>query len=141
MVPGTILFDSRFKFHDGATGEKLFVVLDDGRTGNYLTVKTTSKDSRFGVSYGCQVIARYPHFFLPKGSCCLDKHTWLCLDEFYDFDAQQLIGKITDARIYRVGVLPKTLTREIQACAMTCDDISQAQADCLRAIWHETRST
>lgn len=139
MIPGTILFDRQFRFHDGATGEKLFVVLNDGRNGTYVTVKTTSKDARYGVSYGCQVTARFPHFFLPKGSCCLDGHTWLCLDEFYEFEAQQLIGQITDMRINRIGVLPQDLTREIQACAISCDDISQAQSDCLREIWRETR--
>jgi hypothetical protein len=139
MVPGTILFDRRFRFHDGAIGEKLFVVLNDGRSGTYITVKTTSQDARYGVSYGCQVTARFPHFFLPRGSCCLNGHTWLCLDEFYELDAERLIRQVTNMRINRIGVLPEEVTREIQGCAISCDDISRAQADRLLELWAETQ--
>lgn len=141
MVPGTVLFDKDFRFHDGQRGEKLFVVLSDGRNGTYITVKTTSNDSRFGVIYGCQITARFPHFFLPKGSCFLERHTWLCLDEFYEFDARTLISRITMGQIHRIGVMTATLTREVQSCAINCFDILEEQADVLRELWSETKSS
>jgi hypothetical protein len=139
MVPGTILFDPKFRFHDGKTGEKLFVVLNDGRNGSFITVKTTSNDSRYTFVYGCQILGRYPHFYLPKGSCCLDGHTWLCLDEFYEFDADQLFQRVTDTRINRIGVLPVDILREILSCVTSCEDISEVQAEDIRAIWQELK--
>jgi hypothetical protein len=139
MVPGTILFDPKFRFHDGKTGEKLFVVLNDGRNGSFITVKTTSNDSRYTFVYGCQILSRYPHFYLPKGSCCLDDHTWLCLDEFYEFDADQLFQRVTDTRINRIGVLPVDILREILSCVTSCEDISEVQVEDIRAIWQELK--
>lgn len=139
MVPGTILFDPIFRFHDGNTGKKLFVVLNDGRNGSFITVKTTSNDSRYTFVYGCQILGRYPHFYLPKSSCCLDDHTWLCLDEFYEFDADQLFQRVTDTRINRIGVLLVDILREILSCVTSCEDISEVQADDIRAIWQELK--
>lgn len=139
MVPGTVLFDKDFRFHDGQKGEKLFLVLSDGRNGTYITVKTTSNDSRFGVTYGCQITARFPHFFLPKGSCFLESHTWLCLDEFYEFDARALISRITTGHIHRIGVMTVELTREVQSCAISCFDILEEHAEVLRQLWAETK--
>jgi hypothetical protein len=139
MVPGTILFDRNFRFHDGQTGEKIFVVLTDGRSGTYVTVKTTSQDSRYTFVYGCQVMHRFPHFYLPKGSSCLEKQTWLCLGEFYEFKAAELIARVTDDHIRRMGVLSGEITREVQGCVLNSDDISEAQADDVREVWNQSK--
>lgn len=140
MVPGTILFDPQFRFHDGKTGPKLFVVLNDGRNGVFIVVKTTSNDSRYSVVYGCQVTARFPHFYLPKGSCCLPEHTWLCLDEFYEFDSDDLVQRVTQTRINRIGVLAPELTLEVQGCVLNSEDISQAHAEDIREVWQEAKA-
>jgi hypothetical protein len=42
MTPGSVLFDESFKFKDGKTGNKLFIILNEGRDGTYFGVKTTS---------------------------------------------------------------------------------------------------
>jgi hypothetical protein len=139
MVPGTILFDPKFRFHDGNTGEKLFVVLNDGRNGSFIAVKTTSNDSRYTFVCGCQILGRYPHFYLPKGSCCLGDHTWLCLDEFYEFGADQLFQRVTETRINRIGVLPTDIIRQILSCATSCEDISETHADDIREVWGELK--
>jgi hypothetical protein len=68
MNPGTLVFDDEFEFSDGSIGEKILVVLNDGSAGFYVTVKTTSKSSHKGITYGCQSSDRYPNFFLPVGS-------------------------------------------------------------------------
>ena len=65
MTPGTILFDTDFTFLDGDKGEKLFVILNDGNAGYYITVKTTSKGHSRGLTYGCQNQDRFQNFFLP----------------------------------------------------------------------------
>jgi hypothetical protein len=139
MVPGTILFDHHFRFHDGKTGEKLFVVLNDGRGGSFVTVKTTSNDTRYSFVYGCQVLGRFPHFYLPKSSCCLTEHTWLCLDEFYEFSAHELFQRVTDGHIHRIGVLPEAITLELLSCATSCEDISAVHADSILEVWQDLK--
>ena len=140
MVPGTILFDPKFRFHDGKTGAKLFVVLNDGRGGSFVTVKATSNDSRYSFVYGCQIVSRFPHFYLPLGSCCLTEHTWLCLDEFYEFDAGTLFQHVTDTRINRIGVLPTNIILELLSCATSCEDISEAHVDEILEVWRELKA-
>lgn len=140
MVPGTILFDTKFRFHDGKSGEKLFIILNDGRGGSFVTVKTTSNDSRYGFVYGCQILNRHPHFYLPKGSCCLTEHTWLCLDEFYEFDSAALIQRVTDTKINRIGVLPEDITLQLLSCVTSCDDIQETHADDIREVWLELKA-
>lgn len=140
MVPGTILFDANFQFHDGKTGEKLFVVLNDGRRGSFVTVKTTSNDARYSFVYGCQILGRFPHFYLPRGCSCLAEHTWLCLDEFYEVDADRLVQRVTETRINRIGVLPETITLELLSCVTSCEDISATHADDILEVWQELKA-
>jgi hypothetical protein len=42
MTHGTILHDPEFRFKDGEIGNKLFIVLNDGSAGFYVTVRTTT---------------------------------------------------------------------------------------------------
>lgn len=77
MNPGTIIFDNDFIFSDGSKGKKILVILNDGSEGFYIVVKTTSKSAFKGINYGCQATDRYPDFFLPEGSCCLNDNTWI----------------------------------------------------------------
>ncbi len=140
MVPGTILHDPNFRFHDGKAGNKLFVVLNDGRDGHYIAVKTTSRGDRYTFVYGCQVLGRFPHFYLPPQSCCLDGQSWLCLDEFYELDVSILNRRLLDLAINRIGVLPEPITLEVMGCAISCDDISMAHAENLRTVWKERKA-
>jgi hypothetical protein len=139
MVPGTILFDRNFRFRDGKRGEKLFVVLNDARNGAFIVVKTTSQDARYTLSYGCQITHRFPHFYLPAGSCCLDGHTWLCMDEYFELDRAKLHERLMDARIVRIGVLTPEITSEVQGCAISSFDITEAQAQDIREVWLEAK--
>jgi hypothetical protein len=52
MNPGEVYFDRSFAFHDGTTGEKLFVVLGTAN-GVSVVAKTTSKQHGRGTVYGC----------------------------------------------------------------------------------------
>lgn len=141
MTPGTILFDSRFRFHDGIIGKKLFVILTDGTAGQYVGVKTTSNGSRFRLDFGCQVHHRFPCYFLPKGSCCLDGNSWLCLDEFYEFEQASLVQRVMERRIDRIGVLPEKVTIELIGCALASEDISGAQGSLLMDCWRRLKES
>jgi hypothetical protein len=74
------------------------------------------------------------------GSCCLTQHTWLCLDEFYEFDESDLFRRLTDTQNYRIGVLPESITLEVLACATNCEDISATHAEEILEVWRELKT-
>ena len=43
MIPGTVLFNEKFRFSDGEIGKKLLIILNEGKNDTYIAVKTTSK--------------------------------------------------------------------------------------------------
>ena len=133
MTPGTILLDDTFTFSNGTQGKKLLVVLNDGESGAYIVIKTTSNGNFKGNDYGCQASDRYPNFFCPKGSCCLRKNTWIQLDQFFEFTVHELVGRHFNGEIKRIGVLPDQILDELLECAINCDDITQEQASVLQA--------
>lgn len=132
MTSGTILTDTQFLYSDGTTGKKILIVLNDGEVGHYIVIKTTSKDTYKGLVYGCQSHDRYPNFYLPKGSCCLRKHTWALLDQFFEFDRVHMLTHGVSGRIRQIGVLPTAILKELLICAAECEDITQSQAMTLR---------
>ena len=129
MTPGTILFDNQFRFKDGKTGEKLFVLLCNGSNGNYLSVKTTSNGARFGIVMGCQILDRFPNFYLPVHSSCLSKDTWIQLEEFYEFDSEKLLQAVLSGTINRIGLLEDKLTKDLLVCATHSDDLTEYQLE------------
>lgn len=131
MTPGTLLSDIAFKFHDGGTGNKILVVLG-AISGIAVLVKTTSKGGRYALSFGCQAKNRFPCFHLPKNSCCLTKPTWVCLDEFYETNYNQLLQNHFTGKIDRIGKLPDEIVEQLLECALICDDITKAQTDIVR---------
>lgn len=134
MQPGAILFHRQFAFKDGASADKLLVVL--GVNGSHLIVaKTTSRGSRYRNDHGCQAGNRFPAFLLTFGSCFLDKSTWVCLSEFYELSIVGLQTKIVAGEVHQLGLLPKELARDVQVCASQCDDISKAHEGIVRACF------
>ena len=131
MVPGTIICDDAFTFSDGTHAKKLLIVLNDGENGTYIVVKTTSKSDFKSTQYGCQLTDRYPNFFCPKGSCCLTKHTWIQLDQFFEFEAHELLNRHFTGLLKRIGVLPDRILDELLDCAINCDDITTKQSTVL----------
>ncbi len=125
MVPcGSILLHKNFRFEDGAIAEKYLVVLG-GQNERLVVVKTTSKGSRYRNDFGCQAGNRFPAFYLPRGSCCLPKCTWICLGQFYELKVAEVAALIVANDIIRVGHLSAEQARDVQFCAIGSDDISQ----------------
>lgn len=124
MKPGTILYDNRFKFNNGSEGEKLFVILNDGEIGFYITVKTTSKPAFKCFQFGCQLTDKYPNFFLPKGCCCLHQNTWIELDNFFESRANELLTGHFSKQIKSIGNLSLKITCLLLKCAIKSKDIS-----------------
>ena len=126
MNPGSVFFDEDFHFHDGETGEKLFVVLGTGASVSVIA-KTTSKQKGRGTAYGCQPNDRFHNFYLPPGCCYLKKSTWVCLNEFHEINATTALQKRFSGKIKPVCTLGDRLAREIQDCALLSADISNSQ--------------
>ena len=133
MTPGTVLFDPHFEFSDGSTGEKIFIVLNNGAAGIYLAVKTTSNGSRYNSVYGCQANDRYPNFFLPKNSCHLHQPTWVQLEEIFEFDSAKLMNKVMANEIIRQAILETNQAIELITCSTWTEDITSPQEKILLA--------
>jgi hypothetical protein len=134
MIPGTILFDDEFKFTDGSVGKKILIILNDGNPGFYIIVKTTSRSAYKSAENGCQLSNRYPNFFLPKGSCCLNEDTWIQLDQYFEFTAHELVSRHFTGQIKIIGILPKEIIYQLLDCAIKSDDISLSQEKVLKEI-------
>ncbi|WP_333662766.1 hypothetical protein [Acinetobacter sp.] len=132
MTPGSVFFDKNFHFHDGETGEKLFVVLG-WDSGIAIVAKTTSQQHSKGLTYGCQPNDRFHNFYLPQHSCCFKKCTWICLDEFYELNANEVLQKRFTGVINPVCNLTDSIIREIQNCALESMDISGKQEQIIQA--------
>lgn len=127
MNAGSVFFDEEFVFHDGETGEKLFVVLGTVDSTSVL-VKTTSRQNGRGTVFGCQPNDRFHNFFLPPRSCYLRGVTWVCLNEFYEIHTRAALQKKFAGKIKAICDLAPELIRGIQDCALASEDISPAQA-------------
>lgn len=131
MIPGSVYFDKDFAFHDGESGEKLFVVLGSSQ-GVSIISKTTSQSYGKGIQFGCQPNDRFHNFHLPVNSCYLKKPTWVCLNEFYELRHVELLQKRFAGTVNPVCELSDELTRGIQDCALVSDDITKRQEEIIK---------
>jgi hypothetical protein len=120
---GSIFFDTNFHFHDGESGEKLFVVLGS-QSGVTIVAKTTSNAYGKGITYGCQPKDRFHNFHLPVNSCYLKKNTWVCLDEFYELNQNELLQKRFSGIVKHICDLSPEIAKQVQDCSILSLDIS-----------------
>ena len=134
MTPGSILHDTNFRFKDGEIGNKLLIVLNDGKNSPYIIIKTTSKKKLKGKDEGCQLSDKPPNFFLPRGSCSFKEETWAELNEFFEFEFGEIFKKKLAKTLDYKNTLPTKIFKDLLNCAMNCDDISQFQENILRSV-------
>lgn len=132
MTPGSIFFDRNFAFQDGESGEKLFVIIGT-HSGTTVVAKTTSRPYGKGINYGCQPDDRFHNFHLPSNTCYLKKVTWICLDEFYEFNNAQLLQKRFSGDVNYICDLEEQIAREVQECALQSLDLSPAHGAVIQA--------
>jgi len=133
MTPGSVLHDPEFHFHDGEIGNKLFVILNDGKAGFYVAVRTTSQAKDKSKSEGCHLDDRQQNFFIPRFKACFSKDTWICLDDFYEFRPEELLRGRFRGRIQTIGTLPAMITKKLIECALRSDDITGLQAQAIQS--------
>jgi len=132
MMPGAVLHDPQFRFKDGKTGNKLFVILNDGTAGFYVAVRATYQAKGKNRSEGCHLDDWQQNFFVPQSKTCFPRDTWICLDDFYEFKTEELLQGRFSGRINPVGELPLTILQALIDCALHSDDISGLQAQAIQ---------
>ena len=128
---GDIYFHKSFKFKDGTTGEKLFVILNEPeltRNEPYLVVETTSKFKKENLKEGCNPQAR--GFFVQSKKDVFDLDTLIQLTDIYEFDAGALIRDGINRFLFHKGTLSKlTVTQIINCLKKLKEDISVKHFD------------
>lgn len=132
MTPGKIILHPNFVFHDGAVSNKILISLGT-KDDTTVFVKTTSKGYRYDHTFGCQCKHRFPNFHLVQNCCLLAKPTWVCLNEYYEFDRRTLEIKYASGDYKFIGDLNQDLTDRLVQCAIETDDISIHQEKIVRA--------
>lgn len=139
MTPGSVIVHDSFVFADGDQAKKILVILGS-ENGITVAAKTTSNGTRFGTAYGCQVDGRFPCFHLPLGSCFLNRASWVCLDEFYEFRHTEILMRHFSGRVRSLGRLGTGPTADLLGCAVCSDDISSRHETIVRAALDGLRS-
>ncbi|MGJ7607132.1 hypothetical protein ACSFA7_22545 [Variovorax sp. LT1R20] len=134
MTPGAVLFHRRFVFADGASADKYLVVLA-ASDRHLLVAKTTSNGTHYRSDHGCQAGSFFAAFLLTRGCCCLPLSTWICFNDFYELSLTQVQSGIVDGSIRQYGMLDKELTRDVQFCAASTDDVSEEQETLIRSCF------
>lgn len=134
MTTGTVLFDTRFEFHDGDVGRKLIVILSDARDGIHIAVITTSRQKRKHREAGCQSNDQPANFFVVDGTSCLDGDSWLLLNYFYELKAADLLQRSFAGEVRHIGTLSRDMSVELIACALESFDISTKQHEILSDV-------
>jgi hypothetical protein len=121
-----VYFDKDFKFLDGETGEKLFVVVAD-RGGEYLAAKTTSQQHTKSANQGCNLGDYFQNYFLPAGVAEFRKPTWIDLQSLYAFRKTALDVAVTAGLAKLVILLPKDICSSLIDCAVQADGTTAPQ--------------
>lgn len=116
-APGDILFYKDFKFEDGTTADKLFVILTaTTSTTPYLALKTTSQSRRYeGVNQGCN--SKKKVFFSPVSwQPCFDVDTYIQLPQIFEFSVADIIKAGIDKQIDIKRSLSQDCLAQLKNC-------------------------
>jgi hypothetical protein len=127
MARGAVYYHSQFKFHDGAVGEKRFVILNEPKSDEpYLVLKTTSK--LHGKTYipGCNP-DRGVFFLAANLESMFELDTLVQLREIFPFTQQEILtASLKDKTLNHLGDLSDICVRQIINCIRKLkDDIRQ----------------
>ncbi|MEA1947008.1 MAG: hypothetical protein U9N83_06860 [Thermodesulfobacteriota bacterium] len=115
MKRGTILFHSKFRFHNGEIGEKFLVILNNQKSRDpFLVAKTTAQDNNKSRNPGC--ILKENLFFIEVSKTWFKLDTWVQLFEVYPFTASEVLKARFDGDLEIRGELPEQKANEIKNC-------------------------
>ena len=127
MNVGSIYLHEEFKFLDGATGKKLFLVVNTpSKNENYLVCKTTSKQKPpYRVKkQGCSAPEKN-YFMFFSGDDWFKKDTWIQFDELYEFSILGLLqDKFGGSARYQADLKPINI-KAVLNCILKSEDIPE----------------
>jgi len=122
LQKGSIYFHDKFKFKNGAEGEKLLIQLNNPKGSEpYLFCKTTAIESGKPLTPGCH--PGISLFFIPKGQEWFRENTWLQLFEIYPFDAASVLRDSWKKCLVEKGILRDLTIRQLMNCIRRILDI------------------
>lgn len=131
---GAIFFDPQFRFPDGATKGKLFIILGLAPSDDYIVARTTSKGQRKSWQYGCHNDEPDPNFFIPVGAGLFHLDTWVCLDYLVELDVSDFKAKVKAGAIEQKGKLPPGILKDLLNCAAAAEDTTHRQERVIRNV-------
>ena len=119
---GIAYVDRNFRFKDGDTGKKIFIVLCTSplNDSKVVVVRATSKE-RGAKSYGCHLGDRWQNFFIPREAKTFPLDTWIMLDYAIEYSAVDL----GTADVGLVAKLGPIAFKDLLNCAAQTTDIEQ----------------
>lgn len=133
MTEGSVFYDPNFPFHDGEIGKKLFVLLNDGQDGSYLTVLSTTKQKKMSGIAGCHATDFPPNYHFPAGTD-FPENSWLLIDNIYEFDCFALMQKIKVGAIVSKAPVSSTSLVDVLDCTVEGDGISSRHRERLQTF-------
>lgn len=126
---GSILSWKGFVFADGASSDKLLVVLGAKSGHDYLLAIATSKAHGNSSIDGCNQNDQL--YFIPAGKNGFSKDTWLQLYRPRIAQAAELVKESMAQNLSVVGAVPTSIANAIRNCLKHCQDVSQAHIELL----------
>ena len=119
---GYVYLDPDFRYKDGNTGKKYFIVLCSSPLvdSKVVAVRTTSKE-RGAKSYGCNLNDRWQNFYLPEEAKVFPVSTWIMLDYAIEYPASNLGTELSEQK-FKLGPIA---FRDLLECAAQTSDIEQ----------------
>lgn len=125
--PGQVLYYEDFRFENGSTGGKLFVILNVADINSpCLVLKTTSQSKRYeGVRKGCN--PQKGVFFIPLDwQECFPLDTYIQLPQIIEISTEELLQGTLSKRIRMANSLSDDCFIQLKNCLKQFkEDISQ----------------
>ena len=127
MAKGAVFHHTQFQFHDGAIGDKYFVVLNEPVGEEpHVVAKTTSQLKDRTYNKGCN--PKPGIFYVPGGvEKAFPVDTLIQLTDLYEFSSQEILkGHLTDKTIsFRENLSALAVSQLVNCVKALKDDISE----------------
>jgi hypothetical protein len=124
IAPGCILHWEGFKFPDGQTANKFFVIVGAKPKHNYLAIIATSKQKWRDAKPGGNPEGGYYH--IPGGGKdWFPDNTWLLFEEPVELSSAEFLNAVWTKQITMKGNLRPDIANAICNCMRKCDDVSE----------------
>jgi len=124
MEAGQIIFHKRFRFDDGALGQKFLVVLNTPSNGeDFQVCRTTSQQHRYPnvIQEGCA--PRAACFKMRAGVDFFQKDTWIQFHDIRDYPISMLLEDIGDEVAIPQTVMKLQNISALLNCILKSEDI------------------